>query len=262
MFDFFKKKTAEKPMDVKSLRHHLLQFIKEQLQKVEGGEAAQIQSIQLFVDPPEAERHLYEAALHIAEEGRFQKNEVQKIADDYALQLPPQWAFSIHFSPVPESAARSRDLPAGIRFQRVSGPEIPAAGNGYLKVLQGTAEQSAYVLPPGTETIAIGRGKKVATSDGFFRINTIAFTEDTGNQFISRQHAHISWDRQRACFLLFADEGGIPPRNKIKIKTAGGNIVKLQTTQVPHILQEGDQIVLGEHALLAFSHQPEPIYHG
>jgi hypothetical protein len=51
---------------------------------------------------------------------------------------------------------------------------------------------------------------------------------------------------------LFADEGGIPPHNKMKVRTQGGIPVKLQTTQIGHRLQEGDQIILGESALLEF----------
>jgi hypothetical protein len=47
MFDIFKKPEQSVP-DVKSIRNGLLQFIKTQLAKAEGGEGARIKSIQLY----------------------------------------------------------------------------------------------------------------------------------------------------------------------------------------------------------------------
>jgi hypothetical protein len=55
-------------------------------------------------------------------------------------------------------------------------------------------------------------------------------------------------------FVLYPDEGGVPPMNKIKVRTVAGTPVKLQTTEVGHHLQEGDQIILGESALLEFTY--------
>jgi hypothetical protein len=100
----------------------------------------------------------------------------------------------------------------------------------------------------------------VQTRDNFFRINTIAFPAEStadSNKYISRQHAHIEWDNGTGTFLLFADEGGVPPRNKIKIRSLQNeDPVKLQSTRVGYSLQEGDQIILGETALLEFSYLP------
>jgi hypothetical protein len=53
--------------------------------------------------------------------------------------------------------------------------------------------------------------------------------------------------------MLFADEGGVPPKNKIKVKSANDdNTIKLNSTHIGHLLREGDQIVLGEAAVLEF----------
>ena len=55
--------------------------------------------------------------------------------------------------------------------------------------------------------------------------------------------------------MLFADEGGVPPRNKIKVRSSKEvNPVKLYSSRVGHRLEEGDQILLGESALLEFSY--------
>ena len=57
-----------------------------------------------------------------------------------------------------------------------------------------------------------------------------------------------------AAFFLFTDEGGIPPANKIKVKPEHGQEIKLMTTEIGHQLKEGDQVILGESALLEFSY--------
>jgi hypothetical protein len=79
---------------------------------------------------------------------------------------------------------------------------------------------------------------------GFFRKNFIAFKDsDEKNRAVSRQHAHIEWDPDSGAFFLFADDGGVPPGNKIKVRTTGGAPVKLMTTKLGHRLQEGDQVI-------------------
>jgi len=45
--------------------------------------------------------------------------------------------------------------------------------------------------------------------------------------------------------------------NKIKVRAVGGSPVKLQTTEIGHPLQEGDQIIIGESALLEFTYSAE-----
>ena len=74
------------------------------------------------------------------------------------------------------------------------------------------------------------------------------------NRSVSRQHAHIEWESASGSFLIFADEGGIPPHNKMKIRTAEGISIKLQAIEVGHRLEEGDQVILGDKAVLEFSY--------
>jgi pSer/pThr/pTyr-binding forkhead associated (FHA) protein len=131
-----------------------------------------------------------------------------------------------------------------------------------IRVLNGEAEQQEYLITSGDGKINIGRERKVQDTDGFIRENKIAFPDSSsneGNKYISRQHAHIEWNKEAGVFLLFADEGGVPPRNKVKIRSkADHNPVKLTFTELGHPLQEGDQIILGESAVLEFSYVSNP----
>ena len=259
MFDFFKQKEEASSPDVKTIRHQLLQFIKEQLQKWEGGEGAGIKGMQLFLTPTEEQRHLYEAAVYSDAENKFKEEEVQRIADDYAIDLPAGYQFDLLFvEALPADAVKSKELPVALHVSTKKQPVLTALTTAYLTVVNGEAEHAIYSLSNKTGRVCIGREKKVRTPEGFFRENNIAFpstSSNSSNKFISRQHAHVEWNTEADGFFLFADEGGIPPRNKIKVQTANGDIIRLQSTHVGHHLQEGDQIVLGDSALLQFSYE-------
>lgn len=257
MFDFLKQNDEATPQDVKSLRHRLVQFIKEHLQKWEGGEGKDIKEIQLFISAIGAERSMYEGAVFygVGEE-RF-KDEVQKIADDYSIELPSEWKMEISFvDELPQEATKAPKLNAAMFIATRKHSVINKASTAYITVLNGEAELPRYTITSGTGKVCIGREAKVQTEEGFMRVNNIAFPTDKheSNKYISRQHAHIEWNNEAGGFFLYADEGGIPPKNKIKVRLADGNLVKLQTTQVGHLLQEGDQVLLGESALLQFSY--------
>jgi pSer/pThr/pTyr-binding forkhead associated (FHA) protein len=247
---------VKQPADVKTVRHALLQFIKEQLRKAEGGEGGNIRSLHLFLCPAKEEKHVYEAATYFTEEGRL-KNEIQKIADDFAIELPADWEMNTQFTDeFPAEASKVQDLDAALFISTTKKPIGKKFPGARITVLNGEAEQEQYTINPGKNKIYIGRDRKVRTADGFYRENTIAFRADStheSNKFVSRQHAHIEWNSDAGTFYLFADEGGIPPGNKIKIRQPDGSLVKLQSTQVGHRLQEGDQIILGDSALLQFN---------
>lgn len=258
MFDLFKKNAQNGPKDAKIIRDKMLQFIKDQLKKVEGGEGNNIKGINLFISCNAEEKYMYEAAVFFEETDRFKNEEVQKIADDYAIDLPQGWTMEMSFTEsLPPEALQIPDLDAGV-FIATRKRSIHKHSTAYILVRMGEAEKDIYTLTSTATKIYIGRGKKVQTDDGFYRENDIAFpekSENKANPFVSRQHAHIEYDNDAGIFLLFADEGGVPPRNKIKVRSANTEIpVKLYTTRIGHPLQEGDQIVLGESALLEFSY--------
>src|SRR5215204_2722439 len=260
MFDLFKPKKEERPTDVKGIREALLLFIKEQLQRAEGGEGGMIRGMQLYLFPSGEEKHLYEAAVYAAEEGRF-REEVQKIGDDYAIDLPGDWDMEVAFTQdPPPDAAKAKDTEAALFFSTRRQPTLKARTTAYIRVLNGTAEKQVYTLTSTSGKVCIGREQKVQGADGFYRTNNVAFPAGSheANKYISRQHAHIEWSDEMGGFLLYADEGGVPPRNKVKVRSLDGTPVKLQAVNIGHYLKEGDQVILGESALIEFSYKQDP----
>ncbi|OOQ62139.1 FHA domain-containing protein [Mucilaginibacter pedocola] len=259
LFNLFSSE-ANRPDDVKGVRHTLLQFIKQELQKAEGGEGANIKGLTLYLNCSAADRHMYESAVY-AEQPELFKDEVQRIADDFDLGLPDRWTLDVLFdAEVPDEAAKMPNLDAAF-FIKTSKHFIQQKATAYVRVLSGETEQKEYTLTSGPDKVNIGRDKKAQADDGFFRTNHIAFPSESGdaaNKYVSRQHAHIIWNVEAQKFILFADEGGLPPRNKIKIRAdKSENVIKLHSLSIGHPLQEGDQVILGESAVLEFSYQPE-----
>lgn len=262
MFNLFGKEPSEKPQDVKAVREALLVFIKQELQKLEGGEGKHIKGFQLFIACLPVEKYLYESAVFMEEEGRFKK-EVQKLADDFAIDLPEHWTIESLFVPeLPADLIKMDHLEVGLYIKTPEHAIVQHSETAYIKVLNGEAEQTEYRITATDGKINIGRERKVQDAEGFIRENKIAFPDSSsneGNKYISRQHAHIEWNKEAGSFILFADEGGVPPRNKVKIRSAADhNPVKLTFTELGHPLQEGDQIILGESAVLAFSYVSNP----
>lgn len=257
MFDFLKQKNNPVQPDVKTSRHQILNFIKDQLQRWEG-EGSFIKGMQLFLAPAEHDKHVYEAVVYHHEPGKFQNEDVQKIADDYAIDLPADWSLEILFvEQLPVEATKANDFPVALHIVTNRKPTINKPTSAKLTVLNGEAEQSTYEVNAKGGRICIGRDKETQTSEGFFRLNHVAFpanSSDPANKYISRQHAHIEWNADAGCFFLFADEGGLPPRNKVKVRTHEGELIKLQALQIGHPLRENDQIILGEMALLQFNY--------
>ncbi|GAB4092130.1 FHA domain-containing protein [Flaviaesturariibacter terrae] len=251
-FDRFKTERS----DAKSIREDLLYALRNRLSSFQGGEAAGLRSITLYLAPAPSARAEYEAAVYAGEPGRL-RAEVERVAADYALDLPASWELQTEFTgAVPGEAAPVEGHPAGI-WIAAGAKAAPAVRGAGLRVLAGKAEQEEYRLEPDGSRTTIGREKKVQLADGFIRINTVAFlgdSDDEANRFVSRQHAHIRYDSSIGQFLLFADAGGLPPHNKTKVRARGAEgAVKLQSAEVPHLLRDGDQIMLGHTALLEFS---------
>jgi pSer/pThr/pTyr-binding forkhead associated (FHA) protein len=256
--DFFKPSTQDKPQDVKAIRDSLLQFIKDRLKKVEGGEGANIKGLHLFICCTEEDKHVYESAVYYEEGQRFKEEDVQRIADDYAIELPHNWTMDITFvDSLPAEAIRIPDTEAALFIQTKS-QVIQKDATAYIRILNGEAEKELYTITSKEKCVNIGREKKVQGSDGFMRLNHIAFPGDSqheSNKFISRQHAHIQFDNDTGHFILYADEGGVPPRNKVKVRSVNdATAVKIFSTSIGHMLQEGDQIMLGESAIIQFSY--------
>lgn len=257
MFDLFKGR----PGDVKEIRNNILQFIKEKLQRFEGGEGHNITGLYLFINCPESEKHIYESAVYFDNADKFKTEELQRIADDYAISLPSTWKFEIAFTnDFPEGAYKADDVHAALFISTKKAGATHKKAQAYIKVLNGHAEKEIYTIDSTNGKINIGREAKVQTADGFFRKNNIAFvaSESTeANRSVSRQHAHIEWEPESGSFFIFADEGGVPPHNKVKVRSVGGVPVKMHATEIGHRLQEGDQVILGESVVLEFTYSGE-----
>jgi len=256
MFDFFKNKKDNKDLDAKSLRDLILQFIKEELQRLDGGEGKGIAALQLYIAAEEGERFLYETALYLTEPGVL-KEEIQRIGDNYAIELPADWELEVLFQDeLPAGSVKKEAIRVGLILKTASRTQVrqAIATNAKISILNGQAEQQEYLLETGTNRINIGREKNVQAKDGSYRINGIAFPgELDSNKYISRQHAHIEWDSTTAQFKIYADEGGVPPGNKTKIRSAKDeSIQKLNSTLIGYPLTEGDQIILADAAVLEF----------
>ncbi|MDN3580828.1 FHA domain-containing protein [Mucilaginibacter flavus] len=261
-FSFFSRNSGDKAWDVKSLRDALLRYIKEALQKVEGGEAGHIKELQLYIAANAEDKHIYEGAVYVQDKEKF-RNEIQRIADDYALDLPADWSVEVIFTDsLPTDIGRIPQLDAAftILTQRQVMHNASSAV-AYIRILNGQAEQGEYLIKATDGKINIGRDKKSVTENGSFRLNKIIFppdSNDESNKFISRQHAHIEWNKDDERFMIYADEGGVPPRNKTKIHIAADEkMIKLNSTQIGHPMSEGDQVILGESAVFLFSVKAE-----
>ncbi len=262
-FNFFSKNGGDnRPVDVKSLRDAILRFIKEALQKVEGGEGRHIKELLLYASPTGEDKHLYEGAVYFHEK-EVLRNEIQRIADDYAIDLPEDWTIEVIFTDqLPVEASKIPDLAAAfLMHTRKQVAHNASSAVAYVRILNGEAEQEEYLIKATDGKINIGRDKKAVTENGSYRLNKIIFpgeSNDESNKFISRQHAHIEWDKESERFMIYADEGGVPPRNKTKISIAADdNMVKLNSTQIGHPMSEGDQVILGESAVFLFSVKAE-----
>lgn len=261
MFNLFSKKPAEKPNDVKAIREAIITFIKQELQKLEGGEGKNIKGLQLFMACMPGEKYLYESAVYMEDETRF-KNDVQRVADDFAIDLPEKWTLEVAFCemlPLDLIRMELLDVALQIKTPEHLSNEKPALA--YIRVLNGEAEKKTYQLSAKGGKINIGRDHKAQVRDGHIRLNQIAFPSesmDQSNKYVSRQHAHIEWNGEAQAFMLFADEGGVPPGNKVKISsTTSANPVKMNFTELGHQLREGDQIILGDAAVLEFSYHSD-----
>lgn len=257
MFDFFKNKKDNKELDAKGLRDLILQFVKEELQRLDGGEGKGLSALQLYVAAEEGERFLYETSLYSTEPSRLQE-EIQRIGDNYAIELPADWKLEVLFvSELPSGSIIKAALKTGLVFKAASRAQANQAITTKAKVciLNGQAEKQEYILEPVTNRINIGREKNVQAKDGSYRINGIAFPgELENNKYVSRQHAHIEWDSVTAQFKIYADEGGVPPGNKTKIRSAKDETVqKLNSTLIGYPLVDGDQVILADVAVLEFS---------
>jgi hypothetical protein len=118
-----------------------------------------------------------------------------------------------------------------------------------LTVLEGQANEAEISLSKAR--INIGRTMDVYRAEGLFRRNDLAFTEDTEiNRTVSREHAHIIYDKATGEYRLFNDRWY--KREETGAPTCSTWIVRDGLSQEVHRtargtkLQSGDEIHLGK----------------
>lgn len=103
----------------------------------------------------------------------------------------------------------------------------------------------------------IGSGKHPIMYDNSHRENQIAIDDDSShaefdkNKFVSRAHAHISYDSEHG-FLLYVEHGGTRAAQKRTHIHRGGDKIELNNILIPEPLQDGDYIVLSKYVHLLF----------
>ncbi|MFN7995690.1 MAG: FHA domain-containing protein [Bryobacteraceae bacterium] len=142
-----------------------------------------------------------------------------------------------------------RELPAAGEpwmWVDVESQERPAAAarrTARLIVLEGKANEKEITLSKAR--INIGRAVDVYRSEGLFRRNDLAFTEDTEiNRTVSREHAHILYDRAAAEYRLFNDRWY--DREKSGVPSCGIWIIRDGLSQEVHRTSRGTKLESGD----------------
>jgi len=158
-------------------------------------------------------------------------------------------------------------FPEDLRLDVAATVGLPRQGEEWLVVEAGTQESGGQaprvgrlVVREGTANVPeirlekprtnIGRSVDVFRSEGLFRRNDLAFAEDTEvNRSVSREHAHIVYDKAAGEYRLFNDRWY--PRAGARQAECGAWIVRGGMSQEVHRgargarLEPGDEIHLG-----------------
>ncbi|WP_018627559.1 hypothetical protein [Niabella aurantiaca] len=128
---------------------------------------------------------------------------------------------------------------------------------------EGITWEPEYILEPTGKHYFIGRGKAPKIEHGPKIHNDIAFVgiEEKNeeqykiNNYVSRSHAVIVFDKEIGAYKLFRSKFLNNPSHKIKVFNAlldDFSGVSLSNAAVPHILKDGDSICLNDSAVLEF----------
>ncbi len=165
--------------------------------------------------------------------------------EDQRVELPPHLAVQVELVPElpPDVAARGFDVHYGsIPAPQLSGEVMEVR----LSVITGSAEQQELCLKK--KRINLGRLVEVIDADGrLTRKNDVAFLDDAPapNPSVSRAHAHIEFDPEKAVFRLFDDRSA----HGTTVLRDGSVIPVPQGPSKGVALRHGDEIALGQARL-------------
>ena len=151
----------------------------------------------------------------------------------------------------------------GIGVEILTPTEISRSKKARLVATEGITWEPQYTLEAGDKTYFIGRGKDPKIDNGPKIHNDIAFIgiEEQNeeqykiNNYVSRSHAYIVFDKEIGAFKIYRSKFLNNPSHKIKIYNTGLKDftgVSLNQSAVPHILKNGDSICLNDKIMLEF----------
>lgn len=133
---------------------------------------------------------------------------------------------------------------------------LQVQGNGSLIEDYVTLDSQKIQGLPGLR-YNIGAGKHPIMSDNTHRENQIAIDDNPSsvefdkNKYVSRAHAHISYDNEHG-FMLYVEHGGTRASQKRTHIHRDGEKIELNNILIPEPLQNGDYIVLSKYVHLLF----------
>ncbi len=188
---------------------------------------------------------------------RYLDQEVRNGLRDAGCRFPENLRIDIEASAtLPKPGEEWMIIESGCAEPAGAGQPVQAR----LLVREGSANATEIPLRKGRTNI--GRVVDVYRSEGLFRRNDLAFAEDTEiNRTVSREHAHIQYERLAGEFRLFNDRWY--PRGKPAAGECGTWIVRDGMSQEVHRnargtrLEPGDEIHFGR-AVVIFEIEPLP----
>ncbi|WP_300599580.1 hypothetical protein [Niabella sp.] len=166
----------------------------------------------------------------------------------------------IHESPDTEKVTAITD---GIGVEVLTPKDILKKRKARVVATEGITWEPEYILEPSGKHYFIGRGKDPKIENGPKIHNDIAFVgiEEKNeasykiNNFISRSHAVIVFDKEIGAYKIYRSKFLNNPSHKIKIFNASLDDfsgISLSNAAVPHILKDGDSICFNDTIVLEF----------
>ncbi|ANH81069.1 hypothetical protein A8C56_08830 [Niabella ginsenosidivorans] len=167
----------------------------------------------------------------------------------------------------PEDAGKFTAIMAGIGVEVITPKGAARKIKAKVVAAEGILWEPEYILEPTGKHYFIGRGKDPKIENGPKIHNDIAFVgiEEKNeeqykiNNFVSRSHAVIVFDKETGAYKLYRSKFLHNPAHKIKVFNTSlddFNGVTLGNAAVPHILKDGDAICFNDTVVLEFSLLP------
>jgi len=171
--------------------------------------------------------------------------DIRQRLEDQRAELPAH--LSVHVELVPELppdvAARGFDVHYGSAPALQTSDELTEVR---FTILAGTAHQQEFLIKK--KRINLGRLAEVVDAEQrLTRQNDVAFREDAPppNQSVSRAHAHIEFDSEKAAFRIYDDRSA---HGTTVVRD--GNVIPVPPGPSKGVaLRDGDEIVLGQARL-------------